>query len=102
MNSLNLFRINQFSPYKVELVDDEYLFETDHNIQYAVSFDLETISDSIIAYWFNLANRSGISSPNLQILQQVIQQLKVLMILFLQRVQLGSVHHTTQLTSYSA
>lgn len=36
MNSLNLFRINQFSPYKVELVDDEYLFETDHNIQYAV------------------------------------------------------------------
>ena len=64
MNSLNLFRINQFSPYEVELVDDEYLFETDHNIQYAVSFDLETISDSIIAYWFNLANRSGISSPN--------------------------------------
>lgn len=24
----------------------------------------ETISDSIIAYWFNLANRSGIFSPN--------------------------------------
>lgn len=64
MNELNLLRINQFSPYKVELINNEYLFETDHDIQYAISFDPEKLSDVIFAYWFNLANRSRKPSPN--------------------------------------
>ena len=63
MNELNLLRINQFSPYKVELINNEYLFETDHDIQYAVDFKDES-SFKQPAYWFGLSNRSGKPSPN--------------------------------------
>ena len=39
MNTLDIVRINEYAPYKVELENGQYLFETEHNIQYGVSFD---------------------------------------------------------------
>lgn len=64
MIPLDLIRINSVSPYKVEVIDDEYRFETDHGIRYGVSFDHEELLDGIDAYWFNLYNRSDKASPN--------------------------------------
>ncbi len=64
MNKLNLERINEYAPYKVESVENEYLFETDNGIQYGVSFDPEEMPEDLTAYWFNLANRSMKASPN--------------------------------------
>ena len=63
MNPLDLERINAYAPYKVELEDGEYLFETDHAIQYAVSFDEESMPEGLAAFWFNLTNRSQKASP---------------------------------------
>lgn len=39
MKALDIVRINEYAPYKVELENGQYLFETGHEIQYAVSFD---------------------------------------------------------------
>ena len=52
------------SPYPVKLDDGEYIFRTDHDIGYAVSFEQESLCDPIPAYWFDLANRSGKASPS--------------------------------------
>ena len=43
MNKLDTGRINEYAPYKVEMEDSQYIFETDHNIFYGVSFDEETM-----------------------------------------------------------
>lgn len=64
MIELNVHEINEYAPYHVEFDNGEYVFETSHHIQYAVSFDPETMLDEIPAYWFNLSNRSGLPSPN--------------------------------------
>ena len=39
MNQLSIERINEYAPYKVEVEDGQYIFETDHDILYGVSFD---------------------------------------------------------------
>ena len=41
MNKLDINRINEYASYKVELEENDYIFETDYNIQYGVSFDPE-------------------------------------------------------------
>ena len=53
MINLNIERINEYSPYKVEMEAGQYIFETDHNILYGVSFDEDTMPGSLKAYWFN-------------------------------------------------
>ena len=58
MELLNLDRINEYAPYKLELEGDIYLFETDYNIQYAVWFEQDPVTTDTPAYWFNLTNRS--------------------------------------------
>ena len=63
MKALDLRRINALSPYKIELVRGQYLFETDFDIQYAISFDFEPMPGGMDAYWFNLSNRSQKTSP---------------------------------------
>lgn len=64
MKLLDIERINEYSPYKLERENDVYLFETDYNIQYAVWFEQDPVSSSIPAFWFNLTNRSQKASPN--------------------------------------
>lgn len=64
MNPFDLNRVNQVAPYKVELVNDEYVFETDYEIRYSVWFEKQDIPDStVVAYWLNLTNRSQKASP---------------------------------------
>ena len=53
MNKLDIERINEYAPYKVEMEDGQYIFETDHDILYGVSFDEETMPGSLKAYWFS-------------------------------------------------
>lgn len=64
MNAFDLNRINRVAPYKVEFVNDEYVFETDYDIRYSVWFEPQPIPGSnVIAYWLNLTNRSQKASP---------------------------------------
>lgn len=63
MNKLNIERINEYAPYKVEEDANQYIFETDHDILYGVSFDEDLMPGSLKAYWFNLTNHSQKSSP---------------------------------------
>ena len=58
MNQLDLERINEYAPYKIELESGQYIFETDHNILYGVSFDEDPTPIALKAYWFNLTNHS--------------------------------------------
>lgn len=53
MNQLSIERINEYAPYKVEVEDGQYIFETDHDILYGVSFDEDSMPGSLKAYWFN-------------------------------------------------
>ena len=64
MNVLDTNRISRLAPYRVWAEDDEYRFETDHGILYAVSFDQEDMLEGIPAYWFGLANRTHKASPS--------------------------------------
>ena len=43
MRPLDTGRINEYAPYKVELVNGQYIFETDYGIQYGVSQLLSAI-----------------------------------------------------------
>lgn len=63
MKQLNTNLINRYAPYKVEFDKDAYIFETDYDIQYAVWFERDPVSESMPAYWFNLTNRSLKASP---------------------------------------
>ena len=59
MNKLDLNRINEYASYKVEVEENDYIFETDHNIQYGVSFDPDNANDQqamrsrLFLRWFN-------------------------------------------------
>lgn len=64
MNALDINRIARFSPYNVWREGEEYRFETENGILYAVSFESESMFGDIPAYWFGLANRSQKASPN--------------------------------------
>ncbi len=63
MNVLDTNRITRFAPYRVWSEDNEYRFETDNGILYAVNFEPESMLGGIPAYWFGLANRSQKASP---------------------------------------
>ena len=63
MNQLSIERINEYAPYKVEVEDGQYIFETDNDILYGVSFDEDPMPGSLKAYWFNLTNHSLKASP---------------------------------------
>lgn len=64
MNPFDIERINRVSPYKVELIDEEYVFETDYDIRYSVWFEYQPLPDTdVVSYWFNLTNRSQKASP---------------------------------------
>lgn len=63
MNALDINRISRFAPYRVWVENDEYRFETDHDILYAVNFEQEDMLEGIPAYWFGLTNRSHKVSP---------------------------------------
>lgn len=71
MNELELSRVNTRSPYSVWKEGDAYLFKTDYDIVYAVSFDQENVR-GFNAYWFNLANTSFKPSPNDKKIMQTI------------------------------
>ena len=64
MNALDVNRIARYAPYNVWREGDEFRFETDHGILYAVNFEPESLFAGIPAYWFGLANRSHKASPN--------------------------------------
>ena len=63
MNQLCIERINEYAPYKVEAEDGQYIFETDNDILYGVSFDEDPMPGSLKAYWFNLTNHTLKASP---------------------------------------
>ena len=63
MNQLSIERINEYAPYKVEVEDGQYIFETDNDILYGVSFDEDPMPGPLKAYWFNLTNHSLKASP---------------------------------------
>ena len=51
MNQLDVTRINEYSPYHVEIENEELIFETNHGIQYAVSFDPEHLPFNFGSIW---------------------------------------------------
>lgn len=64
MNALNTSRLQLASPYTIVQEGEEYLFRTDNDILYAVSFQLYDAIPGLTAYWFDLSNRSHKASPN--------------------------------------
>ena len=62
MNPLDIDAINTQSPYPVWNKGGEYLFKTDNEIEYSVSFDEED-NFEYKSYWFNLTNISHEKSP---------------------------------------
>ena len=58
MNSLSLPRINSKSPYKVKLSKNEcfYIFTTDQNIIYSISFSEEYEIGGCMSYQFSIDN----------------------------------------------
>ena len=64
MKLFNIDRINDLSPYHVELNGDKLLFKTDYDIQYSVWFEEQPIPGiDTMAYWLNLTNYSQKNSP---------------------------------------
>ena len=72
METLLLGRINRCSAYVVWPEIDGFHFRTDHGLEMSVSFDRDSFMEGIIAYWFNLTNRSNAPSPNDPKVQQTI------------------------------
>lgn len=64
MNALDTSRLQLSAPYTVVKVQDEYVFRTDNDILYAVSFQAYDAIPGLKAYWFDLSNRSHRASPN--------------------------------------
>lgn len=64
INELNTARLQLSAPYAVVKEDDEYVFRTDNDILYAVSFQEYEGIQGLKAYWFDLSNRSHRASPN--------------------------------------
>ncbi len=63
MNTLDLVRLRQRTPYSVWADGDVYLFKTDFDIVYAVDFKEDFSFGGNPAYWFALTNRSQKPSP---------------------------------------
>lgn len=65
MNTLNLARINEQSPYEVwQTSEGDFNFQTDFNVLYRISFrDEQTIWEDG-AYEFSIINQNHKSSPN--------------------------------------
>ena len=72
MNALELARINRLAPYVVWLDIDGYHFKTKFGLELSVSFDEQEITGNLMAYWLNLTNRTGKSSPNDSNVQRTI------------------------------
>ncbi|MBR5038965.1 MAG: hypothetical protein IKX65_09635 [Prevotella sp.] len=64
MKALDTSRLQLSSPYTIVQEGDEYLFRTDSDILYAVSFQTYDGIPGLTAYWFDLSNRSHRASPN--------------------------------------
>jgi hypothetical protein len=64
MNPLNTSRLQLTAPYTVVKEKEEYLFRTDNDILYAVSFQEYNGISGLNAYWIDLSNRSHRASPN--------------------------------------
>jgi len=64
MKALNTSRLQLAAPYTVVQEGEEYLFRTDSDILYAVSFQAYDAIPGMSAYWFDLSNRSHKASPN--------------------------------------
>lgn len=62
MKRLDVNLINLFSTYHVWEESNRFYFETDYALKYFVDFTLDDNPERI-AYWFNLVNMSGESSP---------------------------------------
>ena len=63
MNRIDVNLINLFSSYNVWEESDRFFFVTDNGLKYFVVFTLED-NPKFVAYWFNLINMTGASSPN--------------------------------------
>jgi hypothetical protein len=64
MNALDLGRLQLTAPYTIIKAGEDYLFRTDNDILYAVSFQEYDGIEGLNAYWFDLSNRSHSASPN--------------------------------------
>lgn len=72
MNELNLDNVNLFASYPVWQRGSVFVFTTDTNIEYSVTFDEEE-SFEYKSYWFNLTNLSHKKSHgDIKIAQTVI------------------------------
>jgi len=60
MVELDVFKINESSPYKVEQVaEGEFAFKTDYNVEYVVCFELDDILLKNETYQFSIINRNS-------------------------------------------
>lgn len=64
MQPLVLERINHIAPYSVWREDEFYFFDTEYGVQIRLDFDDQGNSLSDEAYWFNIVNMNGMSSPH--------------------------------------
>ena len=64
MKALDTARLQLSAPYTIVQEGEEYLFRTDTDILYAVSFQIYDAIPGLSAYWFDLSNRSHKASPN--------------------------------------
>ena len=64
MKALDTVRLQLSAPYTVVQEGEEYLFRSDSDILYAVSFQAYDAIPGLSAYWFDLSNRSHKASPN--------------------------------------
>lgn len=72
MNRLDIESINSRAPYDVHSEAKQYVFVTEHGIEYHVDFELDS-NPYFTAYWFNLANPQHQKSPgDVKIAQTVI------------------------------
>lgn len=62
MNKLDIGKINDHAPYDVFYDGDAIIFHTDHDVDYSVTFD-DDGNPYFTAYWFNLSNMNGGTSP---------------------------------------
>ena len=65
MNTLNLARINEQSPYEVwQTSEGDFNFQTDFDVFYRISFRIEQTIWDDGAYEFSIINQNQRSSPN--------------------------------------
>lgn len=65
MNTLNLTRINELSPYEVwQTSEGDFNFQTDFDVLYRISFRIEQTIWDDGAYEFSIINQNQKSSPN--------------------------------------